>query len=90
MPQFTAGFLNGEITDSFRNVWMTAEELEEHFSVGTVYVLNEEPQGMQWRVLQRRGPDLPTQYGRMYMHAQLLPMKEENIPNLVRMAALVS
>jgi len=82
--QLTIGFLDGEITD-VTTEWMTSETLERHFSVGEVYSLNKEPQGMQWRVLQR-GRRIE---GVSKTFPSLLPCKAEDVPANVRMVALL-
>lgn len=85
--QLTIGFLDGEITD-VTTEWMTSETIERHFSVGEVYSLNKEPQGMQWRVLQRSTKTGATT-GLVGTYAALLPCKPEQVPEIVRMVALM-
>lgn len=87
MNRFVAGFLDGELTDSFANSSMTAEDMERHFPVGEVYFYAAEPQGMQWRVLQRSEPS--NMYNMRYF-AVLHPIKDEDVPEIVRMAALMA
>ena len=88
MKQFIAGILDGELTDSFSIVdFMTDDDIERHFPIGEVYLYSEEPQGMQWRTLQRSAP--AGMYNMRYF-AVLHPIKETNVPEIVRMAALMA
>jgi hypothetical protein len=82
--QITVGFLDGEITD-VTSQWMTSQTVEGHFSVGDVYVYTQEPHGMQWRVLQRSTRINAT----TGTYAALLPCKAEQVPEIVRMVALM-
>jgi len=85
------GFLDGEVTDVVTS-FMNSEEAEKHFSLGNVYSYSEEPQGMQWRVLQRstRVRRQHTSEGFVGTWAVLLPINPEDVPELVRIIALVS
>jgi hypothetical protein len=73
--------LDGEImrmSEAFGNA--TAGMLGSKFPFGDVYVRYKEPQGLQWRVLQRstRQSDVMT-----YFDA-LLPIKVEQLPEIVQ------
>lgn len=82
---FIVGVLDGEITDLVSKIYMTANQCEDHFPLGEVYMYAKEPQGMQWRVLQRRSP----KKGDYTSFAMLLPSTPEQVPEIVRMIALV-
>lgn len=84
MPHLTIGLLNGEITD-VTTEWMASAEVERHFSIGEVYAYTQEPQGMQWRMLQRSA----TYADRSGTWASMLPCKPEQVPEIVRMVALM-
>ncbi|AXC36490.1 hypothetical protein HOT57_gp46 [Pseudomonas phage phCDa] len=85
--ELSIGLLDGEITDVF-TTWMTPTELDRHFSLGEVYTLAKEPQGMQWRVLQR-ATKTGASSGLIGTWAALLPINAEQVPEIVRMAALM-
>lgn len=80
------GLLNGEITDVIENIYLTAQQIEDHFPIGEAFMLAKEPHGPQWRVLQR-SKDLETP--KMRYFTQLLPIKVEQLPEIIRMAALM-
>lgn len=85
------GVLDGDITDIV-TTWMNSEVMEIHFPVGSVYRLAIETLGGDkiWRTLQRGGEWTHLQNGhKTRMHAMLLPIKEEDVPEIVRMAALM-
>lgn len=82
--QLTIGVLDGEITDT-ASTWLTSDEVARHFPIGEVYTYGKEPQGMQWRVLQRgRNIEWVTK-----TFPSLLPCKAEDVPAIVRMVALM-
>ena len=85
------GYLDGEVTDTV-TTFMITEALEKHFPLGEVYRYSEEPHGMQWRVLQRstRVKREHTSDGFTGTWATLLPIKPEDVPELVRMTALMA
>lgn len=82
--QLTIGLYKGEITD-VTTMWLTSEEVASHFSLGEVYTYAKEPQGFQWRVLQRGR----TIEGLSKTYPSLLPCDAEYVPEIVRMAALM-
>lgn len=84
--QLIVGVLDGEITDTVTAMFMTANQCEDHFPLGEAYMYAKEPQGMQWRVLQRRGGG--TQ-GKVRNFSMLLPLQPEQVPEIVRMLALL-
>ena len=83
--KFIIGVVNGEITDTVNDTYMTANQCEDHFPLGEVYMYAKEPQGMQWRVLQRRGG----WDGDHRKFSMLLPSTPSQVPEIVRMAALM-
>lgn len=84
--QFIVGVLNGEVIGTVNDLYMSANQCEDHFPLGEVYMYAKEPQGMQWRVLQRRGGGTKQQVRRFSM---LLPSQPEQVPEIVRMVALM-
>lgn len=82
--QLSIGLYEGEITD-VTTTWMTSDEVARHFSLGEVYTYGKEPQGFQWRVLQR-GRKIE---GLSKTYPSLLPCASEDVPEIVRMAALM-
>ena len=84
--QFVVGVLNGEIIETVSDIGMTANQCEDHFPLGEVYMYVKEPQGMQWRVLQRRGGGSQLAVRKFSM---LLPATPEQVPEIVRMIALL-
>lgn len=85
------GVLDGEITD-VTTVWMNSEVMEIHFPVGEVYRQAVETKGgdVLWRVLQRGSEWTRLENGhKSRMSPMLLPLKEEDVPEIVRMVALM-
>lgn len=85
------GVLEGEITD-VTTTWMTSEAIEIHFPIGEVYRLSVETVDgdKTWRVLQRGGAWVSSPIGgKTRMLPMLLPVKEEDVPEIVRMVALM-
>lgn len=82
--QLTIGLYEGEITD-VTTTWMISDEVACHFPLGEVYTYGRELQGFQWRVLQR-GRKIE---GRSKTYPALLPCEPEDVPEIVRMAALM-
>lgn len=86
--QLTVGILEGEITDVYAGS-MIAEEMQRHFPIGEVYTLMQEAQGKQWRVLQRSRRSRKQCNSIRGTFASLLPCKPEQVPEIVRMVALM-
>jgi hypothetical protein len=86
--QLIIGVLDGEITD-VTTTWMNSEVMEIHFPIGEVYRLASEGGDVpQWRVLQRSTKTGATS-GLVGTYAALLPAWPEQIPEIVRMVALM-
>lgn len=86
--QLTIGLYEGEITD-VTTMWLTPDEVERHFSLGEVYAYAKEPQGMQWRVLQRGARKKYPGYANPGTYPALLPCEPKDVPEIVRLAALM-
>lgn len=89
--QLIVGVLDGEITDIVTK-WMNSDAIEIHFPIGEVYRLASETQNgdKMWRVLQRGNEWTRLENGhKTRMSPMLLPMKEEDVPEIVRMVALM-
>lgn len=78
------GLHNGEITN-ISTTFMPSDEVDRHFPIGTVYRYAYETKGYMWRVLQRG--KMVTQSTGFY--AQLLPIDAGDVPEIVRMIALL-
>lgn len=72
--------VNGEVMHVVDTGWCTAAKIAGMFPFGEVYIQVEENQAIQWRVLQR-----PTRDSDKHSYfAQLLPIKVEQLPEIVQ------
>lgn len=81
-----AGVLNGELIDTIFDTYLSTITCEDHFPLGEVYRYAEEsPGNMAWRILQRKSVEGKT----TVWYSQWLPIRGKDIPEIVRMIALM-
>lgn len=76
--------INGNIRMLLESNDTTSSNLASKFPIGEVYARFQEPQGLQWRVLQRGS----RQGERVTFFDQILPVKVEQLPECVRVVHL--